>query len=156
MYAKGFDQFAPFVITILAIIFTDLLIGIIIGIGVGLFFVMRSNFKTSFFVVNDEKRYLFRLRKDVSFLNKPALKRKLEKVPEDSSVLIDISRADFIDKDIIEVINEFLKHAPLKNIRIELKKSPGKAMHNQISKQTFQQSIKIITNDTVRETVAGK
>ncbi len=132
MFAKGFDQFAPFVITILAIIFTDLLIGIIIGIGVGLFFVMRSNFKTSFFVVNDEKRYLFRLRKDVSFLNKPALKHKLEKVPEDSSVLIDISRADFIDKDIIEVINEFLKHAPLKNIRIEIKKSPGKAMHNHI------------------------
>lgn len=156
MYAKGFDQFAPFVITILAIIFTDLLMGIIVGIGVGLFFVMRSNFKTSFFVVNDEKRYLFRLRKDVSFLNKPALKRKLEKVPEDSSVLIDISRADFIDKDIIEVINEFLKHAPLKNISTEIKKSPGKAMHNRIAKQTFQKSIKMITNDTVRETVIGK
>lgn len=156
MYQKGFDQFMPFAITIIAIIFTDLLIGIVIGIGVGLFFVMRSNFKTSFFVVNDEKRYLFRLRKDVSFLNKPILKRKLETIPDNSSVLIDISRADFIDKDIIEVINEFLKHASLKNIKAEVKKSPGKLTHEWIMGSTFHQSIKIIKHDTIRETVAGK
>ena len=154
MYKKGIDQFIPFVITILAIIFTDLLSGIVIGIGVGLFFVMRSNFKTSFFVVNDERRYLFRLRKDVSFLNKPLLKRKLEAVPGNSSVLIDISRADFIDKDIIEVINEFLKHASLKNIRAEVKKSPGKLMHNRVHYQNNKQSNKIFTHETIRETIA--
>jgi MFS superfamily sulfate permease-like transporter len=133
MYQKGFDQFTPFVVTIVAIILTDLLIGIVIGIGVGLFFVMRSNFKTSFFVVNDEKKYLFRLRKDVSFLNKPLLKNKLETVPENSSVIIDISRADFIDKDVIEVINDFFKHAHLKNIQAQIKKSAGKPSHNHIS-----------------------
>jgi MFS superfamily sulfate permease-like transporter len=149
MYKKGFDQFIPFVITILAIIFTDLLIGIIIGIGVGLFFVMHSNFKTSFFVVHDEQRYLFRLRKDVSFLNKPVLKRKLETVPDNSSVLIDISRADFIDKDIIEVINEFLKHASLKNIRTEVRKSPGKLIHHQVQHQDIKQPDKIFTHETI-------
>jgi MFS superfamily sulfate permease-like transporter len=126
-YKKGWDQFLPFVITIAAILLTDLLIGILIGIGVGLFFVVRSNFKTSVFIVHDHNKYLFRLRKDVSFLNKPALKNKLEEIPEESSVLIDATRADFIDKDIIEVIEDFMMHAPLKNIRVELKKSRYKS-----------------------------
>jgi len=157
MYKRGLDQFIPFVVTIVAIIFTDLLIGIIIGIGVGLFFVLRSNFKTSFFVVHDDSKYLFRLRKDVSFLNKALLKNKLETVPENSSVLIDITRADFIDKDVVEVINDFLHHAHLKNIATEVKRSPGKVAHNQVhSTTTIHQTIKIIANDTVRETVIGK
>jgi MFS superfamily sulfate permease-like transporter len=122
-YKKGWDQFLPFVITIAAILLTDLLIGVLIGIGVGLFFVVRSNFKTSVFIVHDHNKYLIRLRKDVSFLNKPIIKNKLEEIPENASVLIDVSRADFIDKDIIEVIEDFSIHAPLKNIRVEIKKS---------------------------------
>lgn len=122
-YRQGWDQFLPFLITILAILLTDLLKGVLIGIGTGLFFVIRSNFKTAVFVVNDQNRYLFRLRKDVSFLNKPIIKNKLEQVPENASVMIDISRADFIDRDVIETIEDFMLHAPLKNIRVELKKS---------------------------------
>lgn len=128
LYKKGWDQFLPFVITIVAILLTDLLIGVVIGIGVGLFFVVRSNFKTAVFIVNDENRYLFRLRKDVSFLNKPIIKAKLEEVPENASVLIDASRADFIDKDVVEVIEHFLVHAPLKNIHTEVKYSPYKTL----------------------------
>ncbi|MGB8191720.1 MAG: SulP family inorganic anion transporter [Chitinophagaceae bacterium] len=125
-YRKGWDQFLPFVITIVAILFTDLLTGVLIGIGIGLFFIIRSNFKTSLLVVNDSSKYLFRLRKDVSFLNKPIIKNKLETVPENASVLIDTSRADFIDKDIIEVIEDFMKHAPLKNISVQVKRSEYK------------------------------
>ena len=122
-YQKGWDQFMPFVITITAILLTDLLIGVIIGIVVGLFFVLRSNFRTAVFIVHDKNKYLFRLRKDVSFMNKPVIKNKLEEVPEDSFVLIDASRADFIDKDIVEVIEDFMIHAPLKNIKVEIRKS---------------------------------
>lgn len=125
-YKKGWDQFLPFVITILAILFTDLLTGVLIGIGSGLFFLVRSNFKTSIFIVHDKHKYLVRLRKDVSFLNKPIIKNKLEEVPENSSVLIDASRADFIDKDVVEVIEDFMIHAPLKNIRVEIKFSEFK------------------------------
>ncbi|HEU4632527.1 MAG TPA: SulP family inorganic anion transporter, partial [Flavisolibacter sp.] len=88
-YKNGWNQFLPFVITIVAILLTDLLIGVLIGIGIGLFFIMRSNFRTSVFVVHDENKYLFRLRKDVSFLNKPIIKNKLEEVSENSYVLID-------------------------------------------------------------------
>jgi MFS superfamily sulfate permease-like transporter len=125
-YKKGWDQFMPFVITIVAILLTDLLIGVVIGIAVGIFFVMRSNFRTSVFIVHDDNKYLFRLRKDVSFLNKPIIKNKLEDVPANSSVLIDASRADFIDKDIVEVIEDFMIHAPLKDIYVEIKTGPFK------------------------------
>jgi MFS superfamily sulfate permease-like transporter len=125
-YKMGWNQFLPFVITIVAILLTDLLKGVVIGIGVGLFFVLRSNFRTSVFIVNDAGKYLFRLRKDVSFMNKPIIKNKLEEVPADSSVLIDVSRADFIDRDVVESIEDFMIHAPLKNITVELKRSSYK------------------------------
>jgi MFS superfamily sulfate permease-like transporter len=128
-YRKGWDQFVPFIVTILVILFTDLPVGIVVGIIVGLFYMVRSNFRSSVFMVNDQNNYLFRLRKDVSFLNKPIIKRKLESVPEDAFVIIDATRADFIDKDVIDVINEFLTHAHLKNIRVEVKKSLHKPMH---------------------------
>jgi MFS superfamily sulfate permease-like transporter len=132
LYKKGIDQFIPFTATVVVIIFTDLLIGIVIGIGIGLFFVIRSNFKSSLMVVHDSNRYLFRFRKDVSFLNKPLLKSKLEKVPANSFVLIDIMRADFIDKDVVEVINDFNKHASLKNIKVEVKRSTMRPSHQMI------------------------
>ncbi len=138
IYKKGLDQFIPFIVTVLAIIFTDLLIGIIIGILVGLVFILRSNFKSAVLIVSDANKYLIRLRKDVSFLNKAILKRKLEEVPENSFILIDISRADFIDKDVIEVVNDFLTHAHLKNIRVELKKSMLKPMHQLVIKKQLQ------------------
>jgi MFS superfamily sulfate permease-like transporter len=122
-YKKGWDQFMPFVITISSILATDLLKGVIIGICVGLFFVIRSNFRSAIVAVSDNNRYLIRLRKDVSFLNKPIIKKKLEEIPENSQVLIDAGRADFIDKDIIEVIEDFIIHAPLSNITVEVKSS---------------------------------
>jgi MFS superfamily sulfate permease-like transporter len=80
-------------------------------------------------MINDHANYLLRLRKDVSFLNKPLVKNKLESIPENSFVIIDASRADFIDKDVIEAINEYLAHAHLKNIKVEIKKSLHKPMH---------------------------
>lgn len=128
-FQRGWDQFVPFVVTIGAILMTDLLIGILIGIGVGLFFMIRSNFRSSVFVVNDNNHFMIRLRKDVSFLNKPIVKKSLEDVPANAFVLIDATRADFIDKDIIEEVNNFLVHAHLKNIRVEIKKSLSKPMH---------------------------
>lgn len=128
-YQKGWDQFVPFVITIAAILSTDLLKGVLIGIAVGLFYMVRSNFRSSVFVVHDRDKFLFRLRKDVSFLNKPIIKRKLEEVPENAYVLIDATRADFIDKDVIEEVNNFMLHAHLKNIRVEIKASQFKSVH---------------------------
>lgn len=128
-FRKGMDQFIPFVVTIAAILLTDLLVGILVGIGVGLFFLIRSNFRSSVLVVNDKNHYLIRFRKDVSFLNKPIVKRKLEAVPANAYVIIDATRADFIDKDVIEEVNNFLCHAHLKKIKVEVKTSGNKSMH---------------------------
>jgi MFS superfamily sulfate permease-like transporter len=125
-YKKGWNQFLPFVGTIAAILATDLLKGVIIGIGIAIIFIIRSNFRSAIIVVSDTNKYLVRLRKDVSFLNKVILKQGLEKVPANSFVIIDVSRADFIDQDIIEIIEDFQKHAPLENIKVEIKQSPFK------------------------------
>jgi MFS superfamily sulfate permease-like transporter len=125
-YKKGWNQFLPFVGTILAILATDLLKGVLIGIGIAIIFIIRTNFKSAIVVVNDTNKYLVRLRKDVSFLNKAILKQGLEKVPANSHVIIDVSRADFIDQDILEIIEDFQKHAPLGNIKVEIKQNPFK------------------------------
>ncbi len=132
-FQKGWDQFMPFVITIASILMTDLLKGIIIGIVVGLFYLVRSNFRSAVFIVHDDNKFLFRLRKDVSFLNKPIIKKKLEDIPEGANVMIDTTRADFIDKDVIEEINNFMLHAHLKNIRVDLKRSLYKSEHSLFS-----------------------
>ncbi len=128
-YKKGLDQFLPFVVTIAAILLKDLLWGIAIGILVSLYFLLRSGFRSSVFIVNDENKYMIRLRKDVSFLNKSLIKTKLEEVPANAYILIDAVRADFIDKDVIEEINNFMVHAHLKNITVEIKKSLNKPAH---------------------------
>ena len=131
-YQKGWDQFIPFIVTVIAILLSDLLIGIFIGAAVALFFMLRSNFRSSVLVVKDKTNYLLRLRKDVSFLNKPIIKRKLEEIPPNSYIIIDSSRADFIDKDIVDVINEYKQHAGLKNIIVEIKKNPFNNMQDSL------------------------
>ena len=128
-YQKGLNQFIPFCVTIIAILFTDLLIGISIGIAVSMIFIIRSNFKTAVLVVNDNNNYLIRFKKDVSFLNKPIIKSELELVPENANLVIDVARAEFIDKDVIDEVNGFLYHAHLKNIKVSLKTNPSNASH---------------------------
>ena len=120
-YRKGWDQFLPFVATIIIILFTDLLVGVLAGLAIGLFFSARSNFKTAVFIVSNNNNYLIRLRKDVSILNKRGIKSRLNAVPEHSSVFIDATRADFIDRDIIEMIDHFTRESHKKNIKVEFK-----------------------------------
>jgi len=128
-YHKGWDQFIPFFVTIIAILFSDLLVGIIVGILIGLFFILKSNFHSSVVFVADNNNYLLRLRKDVSFLNKPIIKSRLDSIPEGAYIMIDAVRADYIDKDVIDEINQFLEHAALLNIRVEIKKKDYNAFH---------------------------
>lgn len=146
-YKKGWDQFTPFVVTIVAILLSDLLIGILVGILVGLFFVLRSNFHSSVVFVTDQNNYLLRLRKDVSFLNKPIIKTKLDMIPPESYAMIDASRADYIDKDVIDEINQFLEHAALLRIRVEVKKNDYNIFHKLINQPTI---LPIDTNENTQ------
>lgn len=124
-YAKGSDQFVPFSITIISILFTDLLTGIVIGILVGLFFVVKSNFKSAILVMKDDMRYLIRFKREVSFLNKSFIRKTFEKIPDDTAVLIDPTRANFIDKDVIDIVNDFIVNASTRGIRVYIKRNPG-------------------------------
>jgi len=134
-WKKGWDQFLPFVITIVAILLTDLLVGICVGILAGLVFVLRSNFKSAVFIMKDEYRYLVRFRKEVSFLNKSVVKTMLEKIPDRTSVLIDATKSEFIDRDIVDLVNDFIIHAELRGIRVYIKygSTNGKTFFNDIS-----------------------
>lgn len=124
-YAKGFNQFAPFAVTIAAILMTDLLKGMAIGMAVGLFFVLHANYHSAFTITRDGKNYLLRLQKDVSFLNKAPLRSILADIEEGSFLVIDGTRASFIDQDIMETLEDFIKAASDNNIQVELKNLKG-------------------------------
>jgi MFS superfamily sulfate permease-like transporter len=136
-YKRGWDQFIPFIVTIIAIVGIDLLKGVLIGIATGIFYIIRGNFRTAIFTVKDKDYYLIRLRKDISFFSKPKLKKELESIPKDSKLMIDLTKAEFIDKDIIETINEFTAHASLKNIDVTLNKSMYNESHQLVEAKHF-------------------
>ena len=118
MFRKGWDQFLPFIITVVAILFTDLLKGISIGIVIGLIFVIKTNFQSAISVTEHKGNYLVKLQKDVSFLNKALILRKLSRIPNGASVLINARRAQFIDTDIMEVLLDFINTSDDKNMTI--------------------------------------
>ncbi|MFY0605197.1 MAG: SulP family inorganic anion transporter [Cyclobacteriaceae bacterium] len=122
LYAKGKSQFIPFIITILAILFTDLLIGITVGIVVGVYFVIKANLHQSIQLTEvGEKDYVITLQKDVSFLNKAILRKTLMRVPDDSHIVFDETESIFIDDDIIETIEDFKERAASDGITMEIK-----------------------------------
>ncbi len=120
VWNKGKDQFIPFIITILAILLTDLLKGIGIGLLVGIFFVIKSNFRRAITFVRDGNKALIKLRENVTYLNKGSLKEIMESIPANSQVLIDGTLARFIDSDIADQIDDFLRFAPEKNLDVTL------------------------------------
>lgn len=121
MYQKGWDQFIPFAITIIAILFTDLLKGIMIGMVVSLFYVLKTNFHKSVDLEDKgENKFLIRLNKDVSFLNKALILEYLEKIPDGASVTIDTQRAQFIDNDIQEILDDFKGSSTERDISVSI------------------------------------
>jgi MFS superfamily sulfate permease-like transporter len=119
-YRKGWNQFLPFAITVAAILLSDLLVGIAIGMCCGIFFVLRANFHAAITLTQNESHYLLRLHKDVSFLNKALLRKHLNNIRPDSELIIDSTKALFIDHDILETIEDFIQAASDKNINVEL------------------------------------
>ena len=120
------SQFLPFVITVIAILVTDLLKGMAIGMVIGLFFVIKANYHAAITLTQVGSHYLLSLNKDVSFLNKAILRKFILSIPEQSTVTIDASKAQFIDHDILETIEDFLATAPDDNIKVELIELHGK------------------------------
>jgi carbonic anhydrase len=121
MFALGKYQWVPFVITVVAIVFTDLLMGVGIGLGVSILALLYGNYKNSYFFHKEKHKegeaILIHLSEEVSFLNKASIKLTLEHLPENSTVIIDAYDSQYIDYDVLELIKDFQEvQAPLKNI----------------------------------------
>ncbi|UZR29391.1 SulP family inorganic anion transporter [Methylococcus mesophilus] len=121
MYRKGATQFIPFAVTVMAILATDLLKGIAVGVACGLYYVIRANFHAAISLTRHGNHYLLRLRKDVSFLNKALLREQLDQVEPDSELIIDGTYAEFVDQDILETIEDFVEAARDDRIVVHLK-----------------------------------
>ena len=125
-YPKGWSQLVPFIITITAILTTDLLIGMSIGMVIGLFFVIKANYRAAITLTQDKSFYILTLNKDVVCLNKYLLRKLLSHIKPNSTLTIDASKSQFIDHDIIETIDDFLVTAPNHNISVEIYDLYGK------------------------------
>lgn len=119
----GWDQFLPFIITIFGIVLFDLLIGIGVGMGVAMVFILLRNFQNSYLLEENKagKGDTIRivLSEEVSFLNKGALIKALEDIPDGKHVIIDGSNSKMIDHDVLEVIENFKTNAATKNIDVD-------------------------------------
>ena len=123
MFKKGWNQSIPFLVTIAAILVTDLLTGTMIGMVAGMFFVIRSNFHEALLIVNDGNRYLLRMQKDITFLNKARLREILLGIPDQAYLLVDGSKTVYVDVDIMETLRDFADQAGHRGITVEFKKS---------------------------------
>jgi MFS superfamily sulfate permease-like transporter len=121
MFRLGWSQFLPFIVTVTAIVFTDLLKGVLVGLAFGIFFVIRTNHHDAITVVSQDSDYLMRFNKDASFVNKNELRTRLRKIPDGAHLIIDGRKALYIDRDIHEVVEDFRLLAPYKNITLEIK-----------------------------------
>ena len=113
MWSNGKFQFAPFLVTIVAIVATDLLKGVAIGLAASVLFILKGNMKLAYVFKKEEhhegETINIELAQEVSFLNKAAIKRVLADLPERSRVIIDASRTVYIDHDVLDLIRDFLK-----------------------------------------------
>ena len=133
MYKIGWEQFLPFLVTIVAILFTDLLKGIGIGMVFAIFYILRRNYRTSYFYHKNEvhigEPIRIRLSEEVTFLNKASIQLMLDELPENSSVIIDGTNSINIDYDVLEILTNFSLHgAKEKNIELQMINIPEVAL----------------------------
>jgi SulP family sulfate permease len=125
MYKLGWEQFMPFLATIIAILATDLLKGITVGILVGIFYTLRHSYRNSHHVkdiVSDENGKALHhlvLAEEVSFFNKASLLNTLDSIPPNSKVIIDCTNSKSLAYDVIEIIYDYELNAKTKNIQVE-------------------------------------
>jgi MFS superfamily sulfate permease-like transporter len=125
-WKRGKYQFIPFIITVLAVAFTDLLKGVAVGMIVSVIFILKANMKVAYFLHKEELpsglKFTLKLAQEVSFLNKAVIKQILMRLPKKCSVIIDASETQYIDYDVLILIHEFSEFSSKeKNILVELK-----------------------------------
>ena len=125
MYDGGWMQFVPFIVTVLGIVFLDLLKGIGLGLAIGIFIVLYRSYKNSHFLHKegediDDGKIKMTLAEEVTFFNKGAILKELDRVPHDSTLELDVRNTKYLDNDIIEILEDFAFKAKERNINIKL------------------------------------
>ena len=123
---KGKYQFIPFIATLVAVVTTDLLKGVALGIVISIIFILKGNLKRAYSFKKEE--YVdgdiihIDLAQEVSFLNKAAIKTTLNDIPANSKVIINAHDTVYIAHDILDLIEEFkMTRAVDENIKVKLK-----------------------------------
>ena len=125
MYQLGWKQFVPFAVTVVGIVFTDLLVGIALGLSVGVVVILIKSYQNSHFLHMEDKsngviKVKMTLAEEVTFFNKGAILKELESLPRDSSLELDVTKTRYLDNDIIEILEDFQEKAQNRNIFIRL------------------------------------
>lgn len=134
MYNLGWKQFVPFIVTVLGIIFTDLLVGIGLGLLVGIIVILIKSYQNSHFLHKegediDDGKVKMTLAEEVTFFNKGAILKELDRLPEDSFLELDVTKTKYLDNDIIEILDDFMHKAQERNISIKLVSERGEIVN---------------------------
>lgn len=125
MYKSGWEQFIPFLATVVGILLTDLLKGITIGMLFGIFYTLRHSYRNSHYmkeIITAEEGHEVHhlvLAEEVSFFNKASVIKELEEIPANAKVIIDCTKSKSIAYDVVELIRDFRSNAKTKNITVE-------------------------------------
>lgn len=125
IYLQGWKQFVPFIVTVVGIIFTDLLVGISLGLAVGIIVVLYKSYKNSHFLniidkSNGKQRIKMTLAEEVTFFNKGAIIKELNRIENNTYLELDIRNTRYLDNDIIEILEDFAFQAKERSIDIKL------------------------------------
>ncbi|WP_062062357.1 SulP family inorganic anion transporter [Aquimarina longa] len=125
MYKLGWKQFVPFIVTVVGIVFTDLLVGIGLGLTVGVVVILIKSFQNSHFLHIEDKsngkhKIKMTLAEEVTFFNKGAILKELDSLPRDTYLELDVRKTRYLDNDIIEILEDFSEKARNRNIDIRL------------------------------------
>ncbi len=125
MYVMGWKQFIPFTVTVVGIVFTDLLIGIGLGLMVGVVVILIKSYQNSHFLHIEDKsngkhKIIMTLAEEVTFFNKGAILKELDQLPEYTYLTLDVRKTRYLDNDIIEILEDFSEKAKNRHIDIKL------------------------------------
>ena len=125
MKALGWKQFVPFTVTVVGLVFTDLLVGVLLGLAVGVVIILINSYQNSHFLHRSDDatgsgRVKMVLAEEVTFFNKGTILRELDSLPEGAYLELDVTKTRYLDHDIIEILDDFSYKANLRNITIKL------------------------------------
>lgn len=130
MFKMGWKQFLPFAVTVVGIVFTDLLVGIGLGLGVGVVVILIKSYQNSHFLHIEDKsngvhKIKMTLAEEVTFFNKGAILKELDSLPNEAQLEIDVRKTRYLDNDIIEILEDFSEKAKIKSINVKLLSERG-------------------------------